>query len=471
MEKQRKGVRLVLLPLPFEGHINPMLHLANILYSKGFSITIIHTTFNSPNPLNYPHFTFCPIQDGITTQSDDSSSLNLLHLIILLNIRCVTPFRDTLAKVISDARDNKEHVACLVSDGLFYFTQGVSNTFELPRIALREGGASSFVPFVLFPLLIERGYIPIQDSQLEETVTEIPPLKVKDLPLIDTKEPEKYYKELSNLVEGTKASCGVIWNSFEDLESSPLSYLRQEFQIPFFPIGPFHKYSFSHSPSSSSSSSSSLLTQDQSCISWLDRHKPNSVIYVSFGSLAAITAAKFLEIAWGLASSMHPFLWVIRKGMVIDDGKECLDPPFPAGFIDNLEGRGYIVKWAPQQEVLAHKAVGAFWTHCGWNSTLESICEGVPMICMPFFTDQKVNARYVSSVWKIGVQFEGEVKREEVVKMIRGLIEGNNKEGSQIRERVLDLKEKARVSWNHGGSSYTYLDALVNFILSFEPKR
>ncbi|RYR46273.1 hypothetical protein Ahy_A07g032011 isoform A [Arachis hypogaea] len=450
-KKQKQGVRLVLLPLPLQGHINPMLQLANILYSKGFSITIIHTTFNSPNPLNYPHFTFFSIQDGIT----DSSSLDLLHLVILLNIRCVTPFRDmlakvisdardnrepvaclisdalfyftqavsntlelprivlrtsgissfvpflerlhtptrcvtpfrdTLAKVISDARDNKEHVACLVSDGLFYFTQGVSNTFELPRIALREGGASSFVPFVLFPLLIERGYIPIQDSQLEETVTEIPPLKVKDLPLIDTKEPEKYYKELSNLVE-------------------------------------------------------------------------------------AITAAKFLEIAWGLASSMHPFLWVIRKGMVIDDGKECLDPPFPAGFIDNLEGRGYIVKWAPQQEVLAHKAVGAFWTHCGWNSTLESICEGVPMICMPFFTDQKVNARYVSSVWKIGVQFEGEVKREEVVKMIRGLIEGNNKEGSQIRERVLDLKEKARVSWNHGGSSYTYLDALVNFILSFEPKR
>ncbi|RYR46272.1 hypothetical protein Ahy_A07g032011 isoform B [Arachis hypogaea] len=382
MEKQRKGVRLVLLPLPFQGHINPMLQLANILYSKGFSITIIHTTFNPPNPLNYPHFTFCPIQDGIT----DSSSLDLLHLIILLNIRCVTPFRDMLAKVISDARDNKEIVACLISDALFYFTQAVSNTFELPRIVLRTSGASSFVSFVLFPLLIERGYIPIQDSQLEETVTEIPPLKVKDLPLIDTKEPEKYYKELSNLVE-------------------------------------------------------------------------------------AITAAKFLEIAWGLASSMHPFLWVIRKGMVIDDGKECLDPPFPAGFIDNLEGRGYIVKWAPQQEVLAHKAVGAFWTHCGWNSTLESICEGVPMICMPFFTDQKVNARYVSSVWKIGVQFEGEVKREEVVKMIRGLIEGNNKEGSQIRERVLDLKEKARVSWNHGGSSYTYLDALVNFILSFEPKR
>ncbi|MED6193099.1 hypothetical protein PIB30_015752 [Stylosanthes scabra] len=308
------------------------------------------------------------------------------------------------------------------------------------------------------------------DSELEEAVTEIPPLKVKDLPLIATNEPEKLYKTLSNLVEGTKASCGVIWNTFHDLESSPISYLSQEFQIPFFPIGPFHKYP----SSSSSSSSSSLLSEDQSCISWLDKHKPNSVIYVSFESLAAITAAQFLEIAWGLASSMQPFLWVVREGMVKDENKESVEyPPLPRGFIENVEGRGYIVKGAPQQEVLAHKAVGAFWTHCGWNSTMESISEGVPMICMPFFTDQKVNARYVSSVWKIGVQFEGEVKREEVVKMIRGLIDGNNnnKEGLEIRERALDLKEKARVSWNHGGSSYTNLDALVNYVLSFEPKR
>ncbi|XLR37614.1 hypothetical protein HN51_024366 [Arachis hypogaea] len=165
-KKQKQGVRLVLLPLPLQGHINPMLQLANILYSKGFSITIIHTTFNSPNPLNYPHFTFFSIQDGIT----DSSSLDLLHLVILLNIRCVTPFRDMLAKVISDARDNREPVACLISDALFYFTQAVSNTLELPRIVLRTSGISSFVPFLLFPLLIERGYIPLQEPMQDNSI-------------------------------------------------------------------------------------------------------------------------------------------------------------------------------------------------------------------------------------------------------------------------------------------------------------
>ena len=158
MEQQRKGLRLVLLPLPLQGHINPMLQLADMLYSKGFSITIIHTSFNSPNPTNYPHFTFCCIQDGLL--ESESSSLDLLHLVILLNIKCVTPFRDMLAKLLSDV--DQEPIACLISDALFYFTQAVANSFKLPRIVLRTSGASSFVPFVFFPLLRERGYLPIQ---------------------------------------------------------------------------------------------------------------------------------------------------------------------------------------------------------------------------------------------------------------------------------------------------------------------
>ncbi|KAK7276335.1 hypothetical protein RIF29_17474 [Crotalaria pallida] len=462
---QKNGLRLVLLPLPLQGHLNPMLQLADILHSKGFSISIIHTSFNSPNPSNYPHLIFCCIQDCLT--ESESSTLDPLQLVIRLNIKCVTPFREMLAKVLSDVSD--EPIACLISDALFYFTQGVANNFKLPRIVLRTTGVPSFVPFVLFPLLIERGYLPIKESQLEEAVTELPPLKVKDLPMMYTKESDKidnFIKTVSSLVNETKASSGLIWNTFEELEPSALSYLNKEFDIPFFPIGPFHKY-YPTASSPSSSSSSSLLAQDQSCISWLDKHKPQSVLYVSFGSLAAITETQFLDIAWGLGNSNVPFLWVVRPGMIL--GSEWLEP-LPRGFVENLDGRGHIVKWAPQQEVLAHSAVGAFWTHSGWNSTLESICEGVPMICMPCFTDQKVNARYVSHVWKIGVQFERGVEREEIVKMIRILME--EREGVEIRDRILSLKEKVKLCWRQqGGSSYSSLDGLVNFILSLEPNK
>ncbi|KAJ0102927.1 hypothetical protein Patl1_06490 [Pistacia atlantica] len=390
---QRKGRRLVLFPLPFQGHINPMLQLGNILHSQGFSITIIHTNFNSPNPSNYPHFTFHFIPENLS--ESEASTTDLAVLVQLLN------------------------------------TKSVAENLKLPMMVLRTSGASSFVVFTAFPFLRERGYLPIQDSKLEEPVVELPPLKVKDLPTINSRSPETIYELINGMVDGAKASSGVIWNTFEDLEQSALANLGQQFSVPMFPIGPFHKCF--------PASSSSLLTQDQSCISWLQKQSPKSVIYVSFGSLAAIKENEFLEIAWGLANSKQPFLWVVRPGLT--NGSEWLEP-LPSGFLEMIDGRGHIVKWAPQQEVLAHPAVGAFWTHNGWNSTLESICEGVPMICMPCFTDQRVNARYVSDVWKVGVQLENGLDREKIERTIRRLMV--DKEGEEIRGRIFVLKGEGK---------------------------
>ena len=300
------------------------------------------------------------------------------------------------------------------------------------------------------------------ESRMDEVVEELPPLRVKDLPMINTNQPDRYYELICMFVQETMSSFGVIWNSYEELESPALAKLTQEFSIPMFPMGPFHKYLTSNSDSPSASSSS-LLNQDQSCISWLDKHKVNSVVYVSFGSVAAITETDFFEIAWGLANSNQPFLWVVRPGMI--SGSDWLEL-LPDGFLENLEGRGHVVKWAPQQEVLAHPAVGAFWTHSGWNSTLEGICEGVPMVCMPFFTDQTVNARYVSSVWKIGLQLEKGGEREEIESSIRKIMVGN--EGKDMRERAQNLKQMAKICLTKGGSSYRCLEGLVNHILSLQ---
>lgn len=283
---------------------------------------------------------------------------------------------------------------------------------------------------------------------------ELPPLKVKDLPMITTRNSEDLYQLLSLAVKETRASSGFIWNSFEDLEPLALTTCTQKLTIPTFPIGPFHKYF--------PASSSSLLRQDQSSISWLNTQAPKSVIYVSFGSIAALNEAQFLEIAWGLANSNQPFLWVVRPGLV--RGSEWLEP-LPNGFLENLNGRGHIVKWAPQEKVLAHHATGGFWTHNGWNSTLESICEGVPMICQPFFGDQMVNARYVSHVWKVGVHLENKIERMEIARAIRRLtVEADGKE---MRERIEHLKEKVDDCLSQGGSSYQSLENLTSYLLSF----
>ena len=223
------------------------------------------------------------------------------------------------------------------------------------------------------------------------------------------------------MVKEIKGSSGLIWNSVEELEPSEMIKLGRDFPIPLFPIGPFHSYF--------PASSSSLLTQDQSCLSWLNTQAPKSVLYVSFGSLAKFNETEFKELAWGLANSNQPFLWVIRPGLAC--GSEWLEA-LPDGFLEMVSGRGHIVKWAPQQEVLGHPATGGFWTHNGWNSTLESICEGVPMICSPCFGDQKVNARYVSHVWKIGVHLENRMERGEIDKAIRKLMVET--EGEEMRE-------------------------------------
>ncbi|CAN6694128.1 unnamed protein product [Malus baccata var. baccata] len=277
--EERKGLRLILFPMPLQGHINPMLELANVLHHKGFSITIIHTQFNSLNPTTHPHFTFHSIP--VELSRTEASTNDVMAFILLLNVKCFEPFSECLARLLSD--DDQEPVACLISDLLFSFTQHVAENHKLARILLRTSAASSFVAYAAFPLLLEKGYLPIQESRLEEPVLELPPFKVKDLPVLKTKDPQKYYEAVSGLKKAVEASCGIIFNTFEDLEGNSLATIRQEFNTPIFPIGPLHKCF-----PANTSSSSNLLSQDQ-----------------------------------------------------------------------------------------------MFWTHNGWNSTLESICEGVPMICMP----------------------------------------------------------------------------------------
>ncbi|XP_050386276.1 LOW QUALITY PROTEIN: UDP-glycosyltransferase 76F1-like [Argentina anserina] len=450
--EQRKGRRLILFPLPFQGHINPMLELANILHLKGFSITIIHTNYNSLNPSSHPHFTFHSISDGLS--ESEASAKDILRLISLLNVKCVEPFRECLASLLSDV--SEEPVACLISDAIFHFAQSVADRLKVPTVVLRTGGASSFTVFAAFPQLREKGYIPIQDSRLEEPVSEFPHLRVKDLPVLKRWESEECYQLVEGMSNGFKTSKGLIFNTFEELEEQALGKIRQHFPIPIFPIGPFHF--------PTASSSLPLSTEDESCITWLNSQAPKSVIYVSFGSIAAINEAQFLEIAWGLANSKQPFLWVIRPES-IHGGSQWLEL-LPSELLENFNVRGNIVKWSPQKEVLSHPAVGVFWAHNGWNSTLESICEGVPMICMPCFTDQMVNAIYVTNIWKIGLQLEKGADRGEIERMIRRLMQ--EKEGEEIKARSLKLMEKANLCFKRGGSSYQSLDGLVKHILSLE---
>ena len=144
-----------------------------------------------------------------------------------------------------------------------------------------------------------------------------------------------------------------------------------------------------------------------------------------------------METVWGIAGSGVPFLWVVRSGLVTADGLTWL----PDGFEEATHGRGMVVEWAPQEEVLQHAAVAGFWTHGGWNSTTESVCEGVPKLCRPHFGDQMGNATYVEHVWRVGFEVAGALERGGVEAAIRWLV--TRSEGAEMRARAKDLVETA----------------------------
>lgn len=184
------GRRLVLFPLPFQGHITPMLHLATLLYSKSFSITIIHTRYNSSDPTKFPNFTFHFIDDGLPQEPAHCPS-DSLAILPVINTNCLQPFRDCLSKILSDDASDRELVGCLIVDPVWKFTTTVADSFNLPRITLRTGSMLAFLVYDSLPLLQERGYFPLQETKLDETVPEFPPLKIKDLPS-ETPRPTDY---------------------------------------------------------------------------------------------------------------------------------------------------------------------------------------------------------------------------------------------------------------------------------------
>ncbi|CAH8389734.1 unnamed protein product [Eruca vesicaria subsp. sativa] len=445
------GLRVILFPLPLQGCISPMLQLANILHSRGFSITVVHTRFNAPKASSHPLFTFLEIPDGLSeTQIKDDPTSNVLSLVEQININAESPFRDCLQKLLVQ---ESERVSCLIDDCGWLFTQSVAESLNLPRLVLSTFKATFLNAYPIFPRILTKGYFSLSDWEAEDSVLEFPPLLKRDHSWLFREDGEKLNQFFDTVVKNTMRSSGLLFMSCEELEKDSLTLAKETFMVPVFAIGPFHSYF--------SASSSSLFRQDDTCIHWLDNQDDKSVIYVSLGSVVNITKTEFLEIAWGLSNSKQCFLWVLRPGLVL--GAEW-NELFSEGLLRSLEEKGKIVKWSPQEEVLAHRAVGGFLTHNGWNSTLESICEGVPMICLPGGSDQMLNARFVSDVWRVGIHLEGKIERKEIEKAVRMLMVES--EGKKIRERMNVMKDEVGRSVKNGGSSLRSIETLVNHILS-----
>ncbi|CAL4909219.1 unnamed protein product [Urochloa decumbens] len=256
---------------------------------------------------------------------------------------------------------------------------------------------------------------------------------------------------------------GVLVNSFDWLEPRALKALKDGVCVPgrptprVFCIGPLVNDGKSG--------------ETHECLAWLDAQPERSVVFLCFGSKGAFSAAQLQEIARGLESSGHRFLWAVRSPP--EEHDKFLEPDLerllPAGFLERTRGRGMVVKnWVPQAEVVRHEAAGAFVTHCGWNSVLEAIMAGLPMICWPLYAEQGMNKVFMVEEMKIAVELQGYeelVKAEEVEAKVRLVME--TEEGKILRERLAMAREKALEATKEGGSSEV---AFAEFLTDLEKK-
>jgi UDP:flavonoid glycosyltransferase YjiC (YdhE family) len=245
----------------------------------------------------------------------------------------------------------------------------------------------------------------------------------------------------------TKADY-LLCNTFADIEPAVFTDATPTNIIPIGPLRTWRR------PTRHAPLGHFWHTEDATCMSFLDTQPRGSVVYVAFGSISIMTAEQVHELALGLQASGRPFLWVVRPEQA---GK------LPVEFADDVDGseKGKVVGWAPQEQVLGHPSVGCFVTHCGWNSTLEGIRNGLPMLCWPYFLDQVTNQTYICDIWKVGLRVAsaeggGVVTKQRMVELLDGLLEDES-----VKERVLKLKKMAETNMSEEGASLKNLNILM----------
>ncbi|KAH0774381.1 hypothetical protein KY290_011518 [Solanum tuberosum] len=257
---------------------------------------------------------------------------------------------------------------------------------------------------------------------------------------------------------------GEIINSCRETEGKYPDLLAKVKGKPLWAFGPFHMLLESHSNSSSN------ITRHDQCLQFLDKQDVNSVIFVSFGSTTTLSQEQVNELALGLEQSNHKFIWVLRKGDNAEKLKEKdVKIELPEGFEERVEGRGIVVNWAPQLEILGHSSTGGFMTHCGWNSCIESISMGVPVATWPISYDQPFNAIFLTNLLKIGISVKSWSHRNELitastieksVKTLMGTIEGE-----EMRRRAVELSKQIKNSVRSGGRARKDMESFISHII------
>ncbi|KEH18691.1 putative hydroquinone glucosyltransferase [Medicago truncatula] len=450
--KQELPPLVAMFPTPGMGHLIPMVEFAKRLSKHNLPITFIIPNDGPPSKAQTTVLTSLP--HGIShvflppvTLSDLPPNTKPEPLMIATILRSLPSLHQTLLSLMTSHR-----LSALIIDLFGTDAFDMAAELDIPSYLYFPSTANMLSFAFYFPQLDQKVQGEFRDILEPLNIPGCFAVHGKDLPDPVQDRKDEAYKCFLHQMTRHRLAKGIIENSFFELEPEAITFLQKN-EPPVYPVGPLVNEDSINNGS-----------EFDMCFQWLDEQPRGSVIYVNFGSEGILTSAQTDEIAYGLEMSEQRFLWVLRcpKDKVENDSNFIANSnvdPFeflPNGFTERTKGKGLVLPyWAPQAQVLSHISIGGFVSHCGWNSTLESVVNGVPLIAWPLYAEQKMNAVLLSENVKVAIRPKvgenGLVQREEIASVVKRLMVGE--EEQKIRYRMKDLKEAAINALKENGSS------------------
>ncbi|XP_059434663.1 UDP-glycosyltransferase 74F2-like [Corylus avellana] len=455
MEKQKNGYKAhcLVLSYPTQGHINPMLQFSKRLDNKGVRVTLV-TTFSISKTIHKEATSIAldTISDGYDDGGIEQAESIQAYLDSFWRVGS-----QTLTQLLEKFSSSGSPVDCIVYDAFLPWALDVAKKFGL--IGAVFFTMSCAVDNILYQ--VHKGALKLPLSESEILLPGLPPLEREDMPsfISDFGSYPAFFDMVVQQFSNIDKADWVLCNTFYELEQEVVDWMAKIW--PLRTIGPTIPSMFLDGRIKDDKvyGFSIFNPSTDACMKWLDDRPKGSVVYVSFGSMAVLEVEQMEELAWGLRMSNNYFLWVVRASEEVK---------LPKNFMEETAEKGLVVHWCPQLEVLTHKTVGCFVTHCGWNSTLEALSFGVPMVAVPQWTDQSTNAKYIMDVWKMGLKApadeKGFVRREAVEYCLKEIMEGER--GKEIKKNALKWKKLAVEAVEEGGSSDINIEEFVAKLVS-----
>ncbi|XP_027185842.1 UDP-glycosyltransferase 74E2-like [Coffea eugenioides] len=429
----------LIFPYPMQGHINPMLQFAKRLQHQGTKITLATTKF----VFKTLHEVSGSIRMETISDGFDEGENGVAVDTYYATFQKVGS--ETITELILKLKDSGCPVDCIVYDAVLPWALRVAKSLGLrAAVFFTQSCAVNKIYYHVYTGLLK---LPLEESKVE--IPGLPPLSASDLPSFISSYgsyPPIFQLVTHDQMKNIHEADSIIYNTFYKLEEEVIDWTSRI--LPIMTIGPTipSMYLDKRLQDDKQYGLSLFNPMTNACMPWLNERSTSSVVYISFGSIAEVDAEQMEEVAWGLRTSNYYFLWVVR---------ESESNKLPKDLVKETSDRGLVISWCPQLEVLAHKSIGCFITHCGWNSTLEALSLGVPMVVMPRWTDQSTNAKFVTDIWKTGIKAQsdenGIVRRDVIRQCISVVMEGEK--GQEIRKNADKWKDLARHAFDEGGSS------------------